>query len=178
MDEEGRYEDADDCVDLDESQHGVRISEGFWMMKYEVTQGEWRAVMKRNPSAYAYRGSLCPVESVSWFDTEKFIRKLNGRESGRGYHYRLPTEAEWEYAARAGTTVARYGELDSIAWYAGNSGAETHPVGRKRANAWGLHDMLGNVWEWTADWWGHYPSSLVTDPQGPSTGDGKVLQTT
>ena len=162
VDEEGR--------NADELQHEVRISEGFWMGKHEVTQGEWQSVMGANPSFYKDCGPLCPVDSVSWVDAEEFIRRLNGRESGKGYRYRLPTEAEWEYAARAGTTGARYGVLDLIAWYGDNSGFETHPVGQKRANAWGLHDMLGNVWEWTADWYGEYTSGLVTDPPGPSTG--------
>ena len=165
-DEEGRF--------ADELQHEVRISEGFWMGKYEVTQGEWEAVMGANPSDFKNCGPRCPVDSVSWIDAEEFIRRLNGRESGKGYRYQLPTEAEWEYAARAGTTGARYGVLDLIAWYGDNSGFETHPVGEKQANAWGLHDMLGNVYEWTADWSGGYPSSSVTDPHGPSTGSYRV----
>ena len=165
-DEEGR--------DADARQHEVRISEGFWMKKYEVTQGEWESVMGANPSRFLDCGPRCPVERVTWFDTEEFMQRLNGRESGKGYRYRLPTEAEWEYAARAGTTGARYGELGEIAWYNENSGDRTHPVGQKQANAWGLHDMLGNAWEWTADWHGEYPSSLVTDPQGPSKGSDRV----
>ena len=160
--------------DGDEVQHEVRISEGFWIGKYEVTQEEWEAVMGANPSAFDECGERCPVESVSWDDVQDFILELNGRESGSGYRYRLPTEAEWEYAARAGTTGARHGELDSIAWYDGNSGGTTHRVGQKRANGWGLHDMLGNVWEWTADWYGDYPSGTVTDPRGPSTGSNRV----
>ena len=167
-DEEGRS--------ADELQHEVRISEGFWMKKYEVTQGEWGLVMGANPSLFSNCGPRCPVEQVSWFDTEEFMQRLNGRESGKGYRYRLPTEAEWEYAARAGATGARYGELGSIAWHWVNSGSETHPVGQKRANAWGLHDMLGNVWEWTGDWYGRYPSGSVTDPQGPSTGSYRVFR--
>ena len=167
-DEEGRF--------ADELQHEVRISEGFWMGKYEVTQGEWEAVMGANPSDFKNCGPRCPVDSVSWIDAEEFIRRLNGRESGKGYRYQLPTEAEWEYAARAGTTGARYGVLDLIAWYGDNSGLETHPVGEKQANAWGLHDMLGNVYEWTADWSGGYPSSSVTDPHGPSTGSSRVAR--
>ena len=159
-----------------EEQHEVRISEGFWMGKYEVTQGEWQSVMGANPSWFKNCGPRCPVEMVSWLDTEEFIRRLNGRESGKGYRYRLPTEAEWEYAARAGTTGSRYGELDEIAWHQANSGGSTHPVGQKQANAWGLHDMLGNVNEWTGDWYRRYPSGSVTDPQGPSTGSSRVLR--
>ena len=150
-----------------ERQHEVRISEGFWMKKYELTQRGWETVMGTNPSHYSDCGPRCPVESVSWDDTQEFIRRLNARESGRTYRYRLPTEAEWEYAARAGTSGIRYGELDEIAWYSDNSGESMHPVGQKRANAWGLHDMLGNVWEWTADRYGQYPSGAVTDPVGP-----------
>ena len=166
----------EDGRDFDELQHEVRISEGFWMGKYEVTQGEWESVMGSNPSFYKDCGPRCPVEKVSWFDTEEFTQRLNGRESGKGYRYRLPTEAEWEYAARAGTTGARYGELGAIAWYDENSGDRTQPVGQKGANAWGLHDMLGNVYEWTADWYGGYPSGLVTDPHGPSSGSDRVFR--
>ena len=148
--------------DYTETQHAVTISQGFWMGKYEVTQAQWEAVMGSNPSRYSRYfecGPRCPVERVSWDDVQQFIERLNARESGSGYRYRLPTEAEWEYAARAGTTGARYGELDEIAWYRENSDFRTHPVGEKRANAWGLHDMLGNVWEWTADWSRAYPGS-------------------
>ena len=168
-DEEGRY-------DREGPQHEVRISQDFWIGKYEVTQAEWEAVTGKNPSHFKDCGARCPVEQVSWEDAQEFIRKLNEREFGSGYVYRLPTEAEWEYAARAGTTGARHGELDEIAWYYDNSTGTTHPVGQKRANAWGLHDMLGNVWEWTADWFGDYPGGAVTDPTGPSTGSGRVLR--
>ena len=167
-DEDGRFRP--------EQQHLVRISQDFWMGKYEVTQFEWHAVMGANPSRYKRCGPRCPVETVSWHDIQEFIRRLNERESGSGYAYRLPTEAEWEYAARAGTTGARYGELDEVAWYRQNSGGTTHPVGQKGANVWGLHDMLGNVREWTADWYGRYPSGAVTDPQGPDTGSSRVVR--
>ena len=162
--------------DDDERQHEVRISRGFWMGKYEVTQGEWEAVMGENPSHFDACESRCPVENISWDDVQDFMRRLNEAESGSGYAYRLPTEAEWEYAARAGTPGARYGELGEIAWYAGNSESRTRLVGGKRANGWGLHDILGNVWEWTADRYGEYPSGAVTDPTGPSTGSGRVLR--
>ena len=165
-DEEGRL--------TNERQHEVKISEGFWMKKYEVTQGEWEAVMGTNPSHFSRCGSRCPVESVSWDDAQEFIRRLNLRESVSGYVYRLPTEAEWEYGARAGTTGARHGKLDAIAWHEGNSGDRAHPVGQKRANGWGLHDMLGNVWEWTGDWYGAYVSGPMTDPGGPESGSGRV----
>ena len=157
-----------------ERQHEVRISQGFWMGKYEVTQGEWEAVMGSNPSFFDECGSRCPVETVSWNDVQEFIGRLNERETGPGY--RLPTEAEWEYAARSGTTGARHGELDDVAWYSGNSGGSTHQVGQKRGNAWGLHDMLGNVWEWAGDWYDEYPSGLVTDRQGSLSGSGRVVR--
>ena len=163
-DEEGRLGN--------ELQHKVRLSKGFWMEKYEVTQEEWEVVMGANPSHFKDRGPRCPVDSVSWFDADGFIQGLNERESRKGCRYRLPTEAEWEYAARAGTTGARYGELDEVAWHQGNRGEGTHPVGEKRANAWGLHDILGNVTEWTADWQGWYPTGSVTDLEGPSTPGG------
>ena len=159
-----------------ERQHEVRISQGFWMGKYEVTQGEWESVMGANPSFFDECGSRCPVEMVSWNDLQEFIRRLNERETGRGYRYRLPTEAEWEYSARSGTTGSRHGQLDEVAWYSDNSGDSTHPVGQKRGNAWGLYDMLGNVWEWTGDWYGEYPAGKVTDSGGPSTGSYRVLR--
>ena len=151
----------------------VRISRGYWLGKYEVTQDQWQAVMGTNPSEFSGCGR-CPVETVSWDDAQAFIRQLNAR--GGGAWYRLPTEAEWEYAARAGTVGDLYGNLDAIAWHDGNSGDRTHPVGQKAPNAWGLHDMLGNVWEWVQDWYGEYPGGAVTDPEGPSTGSHRVFR--
>ena len=127
------------------------------------------------PPGFPGCGPQCPVVNVSWEDAQAFIRELNERESGSMYEYRLPTEAEWEYAARAGTSGIRYGELGEIAWYRDNSEG-THPVGQKRANAWELHDMLGNVWEWTGDWYGEYPSDPVTDPKGPRSGSHRVFR--
>ncbi len=145
---------------FDEVQH-ERFVDQFWMGKFEVTQGQWEAVMGSNPSHFSNCGVDCPVECVSWHDVQEFIGRLDGREAANGSsaRYRLPTEAEWEYAARAGTTGARYGELDEIAWWSGNSGGRPHPVGLKRANPWGLHDMLGNVWEWTSDRYRSYPGA-------------------
>ena len=152
----------------------VRISQGFWLGKYEVTQGQWQEVMGSNPSFFDECGPDCPVEGVSWEDVQEFIRKLNAAVGEE--RYRLPTEAEWEYAARAGTSGDRYGNLDAIAWYDGNSGDRTHPVGRKAPNAWGLHDMLGNVFEWVEDWYGDYPGGSVTDPRGPASGSERVAR--
>ena len=159
----------------DEQQHGVRISEGFWMKTHEVTQDEWLTVMGENPSKFKKCGGRCPVERVSWDDAQEYIRRLNGWESGREYRYRLPTEAEWEYAARAGTVGPRYGKLNEVAWrFRWKSSDRPKPVTLKRANGWGLHDMLGNVWEWTADWYGIYPVETVKDPRGPGTGSHRV----
>ena len=163
----------------DEIQHPVQFSTGYWLGTHEVTRGEWRLVTGSIPPSQPHCGRECPVGSVSWADTQEFIRKLHVKESGRGTRYRLPTEAEWEYAARAGTTGARYGELDRIAWYGGNSGGRLYSVGLKPANAWGLHDMLGNVWEWTADWYGAYRTYngfAAVDPTGPSTGVRRVFR--
>ena len=131
--------------------HAVRISRPFALSKYEVTQGQWEAVMGSNPSHFAECGPSCPVERVSWYDAQEFIGRLNARAGG--VRFRLPTEAEWEYAARAGTSGDYYGNLDAIAWYDGNSGGRTHPVGQKAPNSWGLHDMHGNVYEWVEDCW-------------------------
>ena len=149
----------------------VRISRGFWLGQHEVTQAEWQAVMGTNPSRFSGCGQ-CPVEQVSWNDAQEFIGNLNVRAGGN--RYRLPTEAEWEYAARAGTTGDRYGNVDAIAWDEDNSGGRPHPVGQKEPNAWGLHDMLGNVSDWVADWYGDYPGGVVTDPRGPGSGAYRV----
>ena len=161
----------------------VRISRGFWMGKFEVTQRQWQAVMGSNPSHFKNCGGDCPVEQVSWNEVQEFIGKLKARSGG--LPYRLPTEAEWEYAARAGTETDTYAGditepmgndpvLNGIAWYHENSGRKTHPVGRKAPNAFGLHDMLGNVWEWVGDWKGDYPGGTLTDPDGPSSGSARV----
>ena len=163
----------------DETQHPVQLSTGYWLGTHEVTRGEWQLVMGSMPPSQPHCGSECPVGSVSWEDVQEFIRKLHVKLSGRGTRYRLPTEAEWEYAARAGTPGARYGELDRIAWYGGNNNGKLYPVGWKSANAWGLHDMLGNVWEWTADWYGAYRTYngfAAVDPTGPSTGVRRVFR--
>jgi formylglycine-generating enzyme required for sulfatase activity len=155
----------------------VTISKPFYLGKFEVTQKQWEGVMGRNPSNF--KGAKNPVDSVSWEDCQTFIQKLC--EKVPGQTFRLPTEAEWEYACRAGsTTEYGYGDdtvgLGNYAWYYGNSGSKTHPVGEKKPNAWGLYDMHGNVWEWCADWYGNYDSNAATDPVGPSFGVPRVLR--
>ena len=158
----------------------VEISEGYWLGRHEVTQGQWEAVMGSNPSRFNECGADCPVERVSWEDAQEFIGRLNERmeRAGRRERYGLPSEAEWEYAARAGVSGEageRHGPVDEVAWHRGNSGLRTHEVGLKRANGWGLHDMLGNVWEWTDSWFGEYPGGSVTDWRGPSGGSDRVM---
>jgi formylglycine-generating enzyme required for sulfatase activity len=159
--------------------HQVRISKPFYLGKYEVSQAQWEAVMGNNPSNF--KGRSNPVEMVSWDNVQEFINRLNKQEGHNSY--RLPTEAEWEYAARAGTTgVYSFGDdagsLGQYAWWYGNSGDKTHPVGQKQPNAWGLYDMHGNVWEWVQDWYGenYYSSSPSTDPKGPPSGSHRVLR--
>jgi formylglycine-generating enzyme required for sulfatase activity len=156
----------------------VRISRPFYLGKYEVTQAQWEAVMGYNPSSWRGQRDL-PVEQVSWEDVQEFLRRLNAEEGGT--RYRLPTEAEWEYAARAGTTTAYsfssdVSRLDEYAWYGGNAAHTSHPVGQLKPNAWGLHDMHGNVWEWVHDWYETYPIGAVTDPQGPAAGINRVFR--
>jgi formylglycine-generating enzyme required for sulfatase activity len=160
------------AFDDEKPQHLVRITGSFELGKYLVTQSEWESVMGTNPSSF--RGPRLPVECVSWHDAQDFLQKLNQRRDG--YSYRLPTEAEWEYAARAGTTTMYPGLLDSIAWNDKNSGSETHPVGRKAANRWGLYDVIGNVSEWCQDWFdpGYYATSPLCDPPGPAAGTKRV----
>lgn len=153
----------------------VTISSDFWMGKTEVTQGQWRSIMGNNPSAFKGDDQR-PVECVSYDDALAFCRMLTEREraAGRlpdGYAYALPTEAQWEYGCRAGTTGQYAGDLDTTAWYRANSGGQTHQVARKQANAWGLHDMHGNVWEWCADWYADtLPGGSVRDYTGASSG--------
>ena len=158
--------------DNDETQHRVTLTQGFYMQTTEVTQGQWKAVMGNNPSQFKNCGDDCPVETVSWNDCQKFIQKLNGMQNK--HRYRLPTEAEWEYACRAGSTGPYAGDLNAMGWYRKNSEFRTHGVAKKRPNAWGLYDMHGNVWEWAQDWKGDYPSGPVTDPEGPSGGARRV----
>ena len=154
----------------DETQHQVTLTKGFWMGETTVTQRQWQSVMGSNPSYF--QGADHPVEKVSWDDCQGFIQQVNRRMGGA---IRLPTEAEWEYACRAGTTTpyGGTGNLDEMGW---NSGSPTHPVAQMKPNAWGLYDMHGNVWEWCADWWGDYPTGNVTDPVGPSSGASRVVR--
>jgi formylglycine-generating enzyme required for sulfatase activity len=146
--------------------HQVTITRAFYLGVCLVTQGEWSKLMGGNPSKF--KGDRLPVERVSWEDIQPFLQ-----ESG---DLRLLTEGEWEYACRAGGRGARYGELGDTTWYEYNSKGRTQVVGGKRANGFGLHDMLGNVWEWCSDWYGVYPGTPQTDPQGPSSGPHRVLR--
>ena len=153
--------------------HSVTLS-GYYIGKTEVTQALWKAVMGINPSRF--KGDYLPVENVSWDDCQEFIRKLN---SMTGQNFRLPTEAEWEFACRGGNNSRGYkysgsNNLGSVAWYDGNSGNKTHPVGTKAPNELGIYDMSGNVWEWCADWYGDYSSGAQTDPTGPQSGSFRV----
>ena len=156
--------------DIEGPIHEVELTHGFWMAEVPVTQRLWEAVAGSNPSRF--KEADRPVEQVSWSDCDGWIREAN---SMTGWlNLRFPTEAEWEYAARAGTTGLRYGDLDAIAWNGGNSDGMTHKVKRKQASMWGLHDMLGNVWEWCSDWHGRYSNESVIDPIGPSSGSLRV----
>jgi len=169
---------SNDGLDSEKPVRPVRISTPFYLGAYEVTQGQWQAIMDSNPSQYKGDPNL-PVESVSWEDVQAFIRQLNAKEGGT--KYRLPTEAEWEYTARAGTTTAySFGnderQLQEYAWCGSNAGGKTHPVGQLKPNAWGLYDMHGNVWEWVQDWRGPYSAAAAVAPAGPSSGSFRVIR--
>lgn len=146
-----------DAFDQEKPQHRVTLTKAYWLGETEVTQALWKAVTGNNPSQF--KGAQLPVEFVSWNDAQGFIRTLNTRVPG--LNARLPTEAEWEYAARAGTSEPRYGEMDEVAWCHSD---QTHPVGQKQPNPWGLYDMLGNVYEWSSDAFQQYQESPTTDP--------------
>ena len=172
----------------DETQRRVTITQGFWLGKHEVTKSQWEAVTGSNPSRF--RGDDLPVVPVSWNEISGsggFLERANCFAAG-GVRFSLPTEAQWEYACRAGTTTALNSgkestsvvgvcqNLNEVAWYWMTSGNETHPGGLKKANAWGLHDMHGNVCEWCADWYGDYPSGPTADPLGPDSGTNRVYR--
>jgi len=175
----GTFTMGDASGDDDETPHEVTLTKPFKMGVHEVTQAQYEQVMGVNPSEY--KGANNPVEMVSWEDAVEFCRRLSElpAEKAAGNVYRLPTEAEWEYACRAGTTTKfSFGDDESdfgeYGWYRENSGRTTHPVGSKLPNAWGLYDMHGNVWEWCQDWYGDYPSGSVTDPSGATSSSGRV----
>jgi formylglycine-generating enzyme required for sulfatase activity len=152
--------------------HRVTISQPFYLGKYPVTKSQWTAAVENNPDRFKDT-SDCPIENVSWNDVQKFLSNLSWREDG--IEYCLPSEAQWEYACRAGTETPRYhSDLDTIAWYKENSHDQPQPVGQKSPNAWGLYDMLGNVWEWCLDGPRLYTEDAVIDPMGP-TDDGAGL---
>ena len=154
--------------------HDVTLSKGFYLQTTEVTEAQWQAVMGTNPSEF--KGPDRPVEQVSWEDVQAFLRRLNARE--KDTRYRLPAEAEWEYACRAGGQEPDEApNLGDVAWWGPNSQGATHPVGQKKPNAWGLFDMRGNVWEWVQDWYARpYPADAQVDPQGPPSGENRVVR--
>ena len=171
----------------DEKLHLVTITKPFYIGKFEVTQSQYVALMEKNPSEFVNQNN--PVESVSYYDAKAFCDKLNSKYINilpKGYKFDLPTEAQWEYACRAGTTTALNNgknltkvdgacfNVDEVAWYGENSGKTTHEVGQKKPNAWGIYDMHGNVFEWCRDWYGEYPTSEANDPQGPDNGSKRV----
>ena len=148
-------------TDIENRVHRVRIGYGFYMSRYEITQAQWQAAVGTLPTDPEFRGDNLPVDNAKFEDAVNFISKLNTLNDG--YNYRLPSEAEWEYTCRAGTTEDAYGDVDKIAWYEANSGEKTHPVGGKLPNAFGLYDMLGNVWEWCGDSWHDTYKGAPTD---------------
>jgi formylglycine-generating enzyme required for sulfatase activity len=171
-----------ECESNENPSHQVTITRGFWIGQTPVTVGAYKRFanatgrsMPPEPDFFGralnagWRNSRMPIVNVDWNDAEAYCRWIGGR---------LPTEAEWEYAARGGSTEARYGPIDEVAWYLVNSGGKTHDVGEKRANAFGLYDMLGNVWEWVNDWYdkNYYQSSPSQDPQGPGSGQYRVVR--
>jgi formylglycine-generating enzyme required for sulfatase activity len=169
----GTPEQGSDCYDNEKPVHDVTVSD-FYIGKYPVTQRLWAQVMGENPSKFL--GDDLPVENVSWNDVQEFIAKLN-RQTGK--KYRLPTEAEWEYAVRGGNRGKGYkyagsDNIGDVAWYKGNSDYKPRPVGTKQPNELGIYDMSGNVWEWVNDWYGGYAAEAQGNPEGPSAGSHRV----
>ena len=159
----------------------VKLTRGFWLGRTEVTQAQYEAVTGMNPSTYKQVGPDAPVERVSWIDAIKFCETLTQRErtAGRlpdGFEFTLPTEAQWEYACRAGTTSEYAGDPEAMAWFNTNSGGSTHPVAMKQPNVWSLYDMSGNVLEWCYDWYGDYSGGAVVDPTGPKHGHYRMAR--
>jgi formylglycine-generating enzyme required for sulfatase activity len=171
----GRDDVAGGCDPRESPAHSVTLTRPYYLMEHEVTQGEWQAVMGSNPSYFTSCGSRCPVEQVSWHDVQAFIAALSERG---GLSYRLPTEAEWEWAARGGQEFAYAGssEVGAVAWYGDNSDSQIHPVCGKSRNGYGLCDMSGNVFEWVGDWYDDYGSASATDPRGPSAGSRRLYR--
>jgi len=172
-------EQGSDCMEDENPSHSVTLND-FYIGKYAVTQAVWKLVMgdENNPSQSQYNSDNLPVENVSWDDIQTFISKLNEKT---GKKYRLPTEAEWEYAARGGAQSKKYkysgsNTLDDVAWYVGNSDGKTHPPGMKQANELGLYDMSGNVYELVGDWYDDYSDTSQTNPTGPATGSSSVVR--
>ena len=168
-------EQGSDAYSDENPAHRVTLG-NYYIGETEVTQALWEEVMGSNPSHW--KGASLPVEEVSWEDCQEFVRRLNART---GRHFRLPTEAEWEYAARGGSKSRGYkysgsNTIGEVAWYDDNSGSKTHPVAQKRPNELGIYDMSGNVWEWCSDWYGNYSSSAQTNPTGPNTGTYRVFR--
>lgn len=162
----GCSQDDSQCDDAETPSHSVRISKDFWIGQTEVTQEAYQRVTGSSLPNH-FKGDKLPVDSASWNDAQVYCEAIG---------MRLPTEAEYEFAARGGSNEARYGPLVKIAWYAGNSGQKTHEVQTQRANDYQLYDMLGNVWEWVADWYGPYRGDLKQDPKGPASGYFRVLR--
>jgi formylglycine-generating enzyme required for sulfatase activity len=175
--EGGTFQMGSESGDPDEKPVHVVTLSSFNMGKYEVTQAQWTAVMGSNPSYFLGCDNF-PVEQVSWNDVQQYIQKLNAQT---GKNYRLPTEAEWEYAAKGGKASRGYtysgsNDISSVGWYTDNSGGKTHAVGTKQANELGIFDMSGNVWEWCSDWYGNYSSYSITNPTGSISGWARVLR--